>query len=598
MSERGAERPASREVDCREASERASGEAASRETDLLVVGSGIAGCAAALAGARAGADVTLATKAARPEDSTSFWAQGGVAVARGDPETLKADVIEASDGLADPAAVDVLVSEADDAVRDVFVETLDVDFDGDESPDYGREAAHSEARILHVDAATGRHLLAPFLNYLADHDRVEVLEDTAALELVTHEGRVHGAILDSAEQRSADSSSGAEPRDSAAPRAADSSSGAEPRDSAAPRAADSSSGAEPRDGDGEWAPCFAGATVLATGGVGACYRRSTNPPTATGDGIAMAALAGADVADMEYVQFHPTAFAAVDVAGEPGDGRGTFLLSEAVRGAGAVLRNDEGERFMPEYHPDADLAPRDVVARAVRRERERTGAVRLDVSPSETRRRSDEPGSSSVSPLDFAGEFPELAAECERRGVDPADGIPVAPAEHFLCGGIAVDTEGRATLDRLFAVGECARTGVHGANRLASTSLLESLVWGLRAGEAAAGFDPERVDAPDLLDSDPALPGSFADEKFVRLRRVMSDHVGITRRPADLNRAASVLRRLKGEVDAYTRTRTSRSLYELRGAAVTALLIARAAADNDESRGCHHIEEDAAVDAD
>jgi L-aspartate oxidase len=518
-----------------------------RTTDLLVVGSGVAGCAAALAGARAGADVTLATKASRPEDSTSYWAQGGVAVTRGDPKSLKSDILAASDGVADPEAVDVLVSEADAAVRDVFVDTLEVEFDGGEDPEYGREAAHSEARILHVDASTGRHILAPFLNYLDDHDRVEVLEDTAALELVTHEGRVHGAMLEHG---------------------------------------------------GEWAPCFAGATVLATGGVGACYGRTTNPPTATGDGIAMAALAGADVADMEYVQFHPTAFAAVDVAGEPGDGRGTFLLSEAVRGAGAILRNDEGERFMPEYHPDADLAPRDVVARAVRRERERTGAVRLDVTSSEARRRSDEPGSSGVSPLDFAGEFPELAAECERRGVDPADGIPVAPAEHFLCGGIAVDTEGRATLDRLFAVGECARTGVHGANRLASTSLLESLVWGLRAGEAAAGFDPERVDAPDLLDSDPALPGSFADEKFVRLRRVMSDHVGITRRPADLNRAASVLRRLKGEVDAYTRTRTSRSLYELRGAAVTALLIARAAADNDESRGCHHIEEDAAVDAD
>ena len=298
---------------------------------------------------------------------------------------------------------------------------------------------------------------------------------------------------------------------------------------------------------------------------------------------------------MEYVQFHPTAFAG---EGESRDGQGTFLLSEAVRGAGAVLRNAEGERFMPDYHPDADLAPRDVVARAVQRERERTGAVRLDVSSSEARRRSEEPGSSGVSPLDFRSEFPDLAAACERRGVDPADGIPVAPAQHFLCGGIAVDTEGRTSLDRLFAVGECARTGVHGANRLASTSLLESLVWGLRAGEAAAGFDPQRVEPPDLLDRDPALPDSFADEKFVRLRRVMTESVGITRSAADLDRAASVLRRLKGEVDAYTRTRTSRSLYELRGAAVTALLVARAAADNDESRGCHHLEEGAAVDAD
>ncbi|MEF8807560.1 L-aspartate oxidase [Natronomonas sp.] len=499
-----------------------------RDTDLLVVGSGIAGCAAALAGARAGADVTLATKASQPEDSTSYWAQGGVAVSRGDPEAFKQDIIAASDGLADPEAVDVLVSEADEAVRDVFVDTLDVDFDENgEAPDYGREAAHSEARILHVDASTGKHVLAPFLNHLQDHDRVEVLEDTAALDLVTHEGRVHGAMLER---------------------------------------------------DGELVPCYAGATVLATGGIGACYQRSTNPPTSTGDGIAMAALAGADVEDMEYVQFHPTAFAGEDAADQ-----GTFLLSEAVRGEGALLRNGEGERFMPDYHADAELAPRDVVARAVKDERERTGEVTLDVSP-----------------LDFAGEFPDLQAECENRGVDPANGIPVAPAEHFLCGGIDVDTEGRASLDRLFAVGECARTGVHGANRLASTSLLEGLVFGLRAGEAAAGFEAERVEAPELLDSDPDLPESFAAEKFVRLRRVMDEFAGIERTPEDLTRAAGVLRRLKGEIDAYTRTRTSRSLYELRGACVSALLVTRAAAENEQSRGCHHIadEEGAAVDAD
>ena len=502
-----------------------------RETELLVVGSGVAGCAAALAGARAGADVTLATKATRPEDSTSYWAQGGVAVTRGDPKAFRADILEASDGLADSEAVDVLVSEADEAVREVFVETLDVDFDGGDEPEYGREAAHSEARILHVDASTGRHILAPFLNHLADHDRVEVLEDTAALELVTHEGRVHGAMLER---------------------------------------------------DGEWAPCFAGATVLATGGVGACYGRTTNPPTATGDGVAMAALAGADVADMEYVQFHPTAFAGEgDDAGGGEDGQGTFLLSEAVRGEGALLRNAAGERFMPDYHDDAELAPRDVVARAVKAERERTGEVYLDVSP-----------------LDFAGEFPDLHAECEARGVDPAEGIPVAPAEHFLCGGIDVDTEGRASLDRLFAVGECARTGVHGANRLASTSLLEALVWGRRAGEAAAGHEVDRVEAPELRDTDPDLPDSFADEKFVRLRRVMDEYAGIERSPSDLGRAGGVLRRLKGEIDAYTRTRTSRSLYELRSACVTALLITRAAAANDRSRGCHHLVEEPTADAD
>ena len=504
-----------------------------RTTDVLVIGSGIAGLAAALAAAREGADVTLATKAAQPEGASSWWAQGGIAVARDDPAQFKQDIVDASAGTADPEAVEVLVENANDAVREVLIETLDVAFDtngesedgrgsedGEGSDggepevfDFGREAAHEEPRILHVDASTGKHIHVPFLNHLDGHDDVEILENTAALELLRHEGRVHGAMLER---------------------------------------------------DGEVAPTYASATILATGGIGDLYPVSTNPKGSTGDGLAMAALAGAETADMEYVQFHPT----VCVAEEDDP----FLVSEAVRGEGALLRNAEGERFMPEYHEDAELAPRDVVARAVRQEREETGEVTLDVSP-----------------LDFAGEFPDLVEMCEERGIDPAEGIPVSPAEHFLCGGIDVDSRGRSSLDRLYAVGECSHTGVHGANRLASTSLLEGLVWGLRAGDDAAGHGIERIEAPDLLNRDPALPENFAREKFVRLRRVMEEYVGVERDPEELNRALSVLRRLKGEVDAYVRTRTSRSLYELRAASITALLITRAASENDESVGCHHL---------
>jgi L-aspartate oxidase len=485
-------------------------------TDVLVVGAGIAGLAAALEADRRGADVTLVTKAERPEAASTWWAQGGIAVTRDDPEQFKRDVLDASAGTADEAAVDVLVEHADDAVRDVLIDTVGIEFDtsGDEF-DYGREAAHDEPRILHVDAATGKHVHVPFLNYVADETGVTIHEDTAALELIRHEGRVYGAILES---------------------------------------------------DGEWAPAFAGETVLATGGIGALYPHSTNPADATGDGIAMAALAGADVADMEYVQFHPTACHTES---------GTFLISEAVRGEGAVLRNADGERFMPAYHEDAELAPRDVVARAVKAERDETGDVVLDVSG-----------------IDFESEFPDLTERCRDHGVDLPE-IPVAPAEHFLCGGVAVDDCGRSSLDDLYAVGECARTGVHGANRLASTSLLEGLVWGLRAGEDAAGSEPETIEPPELLDRDPALPDNFAREKFHRLRRVMDEQVGIERTPDGLRRAQSVLRRLKGEVDAYVRTRTSRSLYELRSAVVVSLLVTRAASENEESVGCHYLVEDA-----
>jgi L-aspartate oxidase len=494
-----------------------SGSIREQETDVLVVGAGIAGLAAAFAADRAGADVTLATKAERPEEASTWWAQGGIAVTRDDPDQFKQDIIEASSATADEEAVDVLVENATDAVRDILVETVGIEFDTEgEEFDYGQEAAHDEPRILHVNAETGKHIHVPFLNYVAAETDVEILEDTAALELLRHEGQVYGAILER---------------------------------------------------DGEWAPTFAGSTVLATGGVGSLYPTSTNPEGATGDGIAMAALAGADVSNMEYVQFHPTACTTED---------GTFLISEAVRGEGGLLRNGDDRRFMPEYHEDAELAPRDVVARAVKAEREETGEVYLDVST-----------------FDFVGHFPELAVKCEEHGIEWTEGIPVSPAQHFLCGGIAVDDRGQTSLTDLYAVGECACTGVHGANRLASTSLLEGLVWGLRAGEDAIEAEIEPIDPPELLERDPDLPANFARQKFDRLQRVMDEQVGIERSTDGLKRAQGILRRLKGEVDAYVRTRTSRSLYELRSASIVALLISRAAAENEESVGCHYLVDEA-----
>lgn len=509
-------------------------------TDILVIGAGIAGCAAALAAARAGAEVTVATKASRPADANTYWAQGGIAVETEDPTSFRRDILAAADGEADPEAVETLVSESREAVTDVLVETLGVPFDRADDSAAGntdpadteldalarcREGGHSADRILHVDASTGEHVLPPFLDHLDGLDAVQVLQDTAVLNLLGGEESVDGALLER---------------------------------------------------DGETGTVAAGSTVLATGGIGACYGTSTNPDGATGDGIAMAALAGATVVDAAYVQFHPTAFPGGDDPGASGvdDGADPFLVSEAVRGAGAVLRNADGERFMPAVHEDAELAPRDVVARAVADERRETGAVALDVRG-----------------LEFADRFPDLAAMCADRGIDPSEGIPVAPAQHFLCGGVTVDERGRTAVDGLFAVGECARTGVHGANRLASTSLLEGLVWGLRAGETAAAESDRpqsSLSVPELPTDDPGLPANFEAAKFDRLRRTMDEHLGVERTREGVRSASAALRRLKGEVDAYARTRRSRELTELRNAVVCGLLVARDAAEA-PSAGCHHF---------
>jgi L-aspartate oxidase len=243
-----------------------------------------------------------------------------------------------------------------------------------------------------------------------------------------------------------------------------------------------------------------------------------------------------------------------------------------VRGEGAVLRNAKGERFMPAVHEDAELAPRDVVARAVEQEHERTGQVVLDVSS-----------------FDFAGTFPDLAALCAEHGVDPSAGIPVVPAEHFLCGGVDVDTRGRASLDRLYAVGECARTGVHGANRLASTSLLEGLVWGLRAGRDAAGHPPTDRDVSVAMPTGASPSGEKLDALFERLQRTMDEHVALRRTPDGLGRALSVLQDLEAEAESLAGVESPRAVHEVRSAATVAVLIAEAAAANDTSVGCHFV---------
>ncbi|HET7457450.1 MAG TPA: L-aspartate oxidase, partial [Gemmatimonadaceae bacterium] len=388
-------------------------------TRFLVIGSGVAGLHTAWR-ASAHGEVIVATKRTLFESSTAY-AQGGIAAALGagdSPELHRRDTLAAGAALCDRAAVEVLVQEGPARVRDLLNAGADFDLAEDGRFKLGREAAHSRHRIVHAHGdQTGAEVALTLIDRVEESENIRVLEMARVLDLIVDHGRCYGARLSVA---------------------------------------------------GQPVEIVADATVLATGGCGQVYRYTTNPVVATGDGYAIAHRAGARLADMEFVQFHPTA---LDTPENP-----LALVSEAVRGEGAILLNADGERFMPARHKLAELAPRDVVAREIFRERHRTGKVFLDA------RKIGGRGAKRVggrSP--FEQRFPGIFALCRARGIDPSrDLIPVTPAAHYMMGGVVTDLAGRSSLTGLYACGEVSRTGVHGANRLASNSLLEGLVFAER----------------------------------------------------------------------------------------------------------------------
>ena len=430
---------------------------------IAIIGSGIGGLATALA--LAPLPVTLVTKANLGAETSTGWAQGGIAAALGDDDSAElhlADTLAAGDGLCDAEAAARILQGAPEAIA--FLEHHGVAFD--RTPDgrlaFGLEAAHSSRRIIHAGGdATGAAIIAALTRAVAATPSITVVSGAEARRLLVRDNAVCGL-----------------------------------------------SGVK----DGQPFRLAAARIVIATGGIGGLYDASTNPAGNFGQGVALAARAGAALADMEFVQFHPTALA-TDIRPLP-------LISEAVRGEGALLLNEKGERFLAAT-PGAELAPRDVVARAIAAEIARGGRVFLDAR--------------AALGIRFRARFPEIFAICARAGIDPAtDLIPVRPAEHYHMGGIAVDASGRSSVGGLYAVGECAATGLHGANRLASNSLLEAAVTGLAAAAdiAAAPPAPERPLPALAL---PAAPG------LATVRGIVSGALGVTRDHAALGEAIAAL---------------------------------------------------------
>jgi L-aspartate oxidase len=487
---------------------------------FVVIGGGIAGLRAAIALAPAGR-VTVLTKS-EPSESNTGYAQGGIAAAFGpddSPALHAADTIRAGDGLCDEDAVRVLVHEGPAFVQELIDWGARFDLDESGRPALGREAAHSVRRVLHAGDATGREIGRVLWDRVARCASVEILTHARAVDLLVQRDTVVGV-------RTIES-------------------------------------------NGAQRDLHADATLLATGGAGRVFRETTNPPVATGDGIALAYRAGAVVADLEFVQFHPTA---LNVPGAP-----RFLISEAVRGDGAHLLNARGERFMSRYHPGGELAPRDVVARSIELESQRTGApvvlalVHLD--PAYVRQR-----------------FPTITAICAGVGLDVTrDPIPVGPAAHYMMGGVDTDTSARTSIAGLFAAGEVACTGVHGANRLASNSLLEGLVFGARAGAAMQ----ERL-RPAVLGKGRVLTeGSWltAPEPGDRVRPVAGHQLAAVAEIRDLMWRSVGLFRSRDDLERAVATIRSLPLPEddlpLGTLATVARLIAEAALRREESRGAH-----------
>ena len=513
-------------------------------TDFLVIGSGIAGLSYALKAARFG-KVTIVTKKQIQKTNTAL-AQGGIAAVFSETDSFDLhlqDTLDAGDGLCNPEVTKMVVENGPERIRELVHQGAVFNKSGEGEFEFalGKEGGHSAKRIVYAHDLTGKEIEDTLVENVKHHENIQILEDHIAINLITFQSSIRSGLVVTQRENIC---CGAYVLDNAT---------------------------------GKVETFYAGITLLATGGASKVYLYTSNPDIATGDGIAMAYRAGASVANLEFVQFHPTCLFHPEAK--------NFLISEAVRGEGAVLIDENNRRFMVDYTPDKELACRDVVARAIDNELKKTGAesVFLDISHKNA---------------DFIKDrFPNIYAKCLHYGIDMTkDPIPVVPAAHYMCGGVATDLNGKTDVQRLYAVGETACTGLHGANRLASNSLLEALVYSHRAFKASVEefkaignkitVTLEPWDETNTTDSDEAI---VVSHNWDEIRRLMWNYVGIVRSDKRLERALRRIQNIREEInDYYWDFKVTADLIELRNLATVAELIIQSALLRKESRGLHY----------
>lgn len=518
--------------------------------DILILGSGIAGLTSAIKLAEAGLKIGIATREEKPDVSNTLWAQGGIIYTPNSEQEVNLlieDIQRASANTSNIQAARILGERSGEILKEVLLSKVRTEFNTDDSGNllYTKEAAHSMDRIIYRGDFTGKSIQISMLNYLSDSTRfpnVEFLTATTAVDLITPNH--HGKII---QQRY------------------------EAKKVLGAYLFNQKSGTVYK--------AIAKTTILATGGIGGLYLHNSNAAGARGDGHAMAERAGADLINMEFIQFHPTTF-------YTGSGHRRFLISEAVRGEGGVLLNSKGERFMQKYHPDSELAPRDVVARAIHTEMIETKEdyVYLDIS-------HKDPGW-------IENRFPTIFRYCLEHKVDiRREAIPVVPAAHYTCGGVKVDLKGKTNLTNLYAVGEVACTGLHGANRLASTSLLEGLTFGYIAAENILN----EVAEIKLYDSEAIKDWKLGTEKVdlglvsqdnQTIRQTMWNYLGLRRSKNRLTRARAMFRELSEEIHKFYRhAELHDELIGLRNSVEVAYMVLNASVQNKVSVGCFYRED-------